>query len=161
VRIAVALESVRPGFAVHADARLFAARIAEAVVDRQGATVWLKVQHEQAMISIFAGVQNDAPIVRVGGDPVRLCFSSKVNARYFADVRRIGNIPGCDRVHRGLGLNPVMPDSQRHVTLFSIKSLQVPDRRLVRVDALQLVQRIRRDCCRAEMMCQPPRDGWP
>jgi hypothetical protein len=57
VRVGIAVEAVRPRLAVHADAGLVAARIAETPVETQGTRLRIEVHDEQAVICVFAGVQ--------------------------------------------------------------------------------------------------------
>ncbi len=72
--IGVAVESMRPDFAIHADAGDFAVCVAESFVELERAGLRIEVQHEQAVLAVFAGVGDDAMAVLIGGEPVRLLF---------------------------------------------------------------------------------------
>jgi hypothetical protein len=80
------MEAVGPRLAIHADAGLLAARIAEAPVERQGTGLRIEVHDEQALFAVFARVQHDAATVRIGGDPVRLLFIVEGDPRHLAYV---------------------------------------------------------------------------
>src|SRR6266404_9446619 len=101
MRIGIPAEPVWPSLAVHADARLVAACIAEALVELQGTRSRIEIHDEQAVFSVFTRVQNDSATVRIGGDPVRLLFIVEGYPRYFSDMTQIGDVVGCQRVHRG------------------------------------------------------------
>jgi hypothetical protein len=95
------MESVWPRLPVHADAGLVAARITEMAVERQAARLLIEIHDEQAVVTVFAGVQNDSATVFVSGDPVRLLLLVQGYPRHLAHVGRIGDVVGCQRVHRG------------------------------------------------------------
>ena len=110
VRIRGAMESVWPGLAIQAHSRPFPACIAEPRVQSQGPGPRIEAHHEQAMLSVFARVHDDAPALFICGDPVGLLLVVERDSRHLADVAQIENIVGRDRVYRGQRLNPVVSE---------------------------------------------------
>jgi len=58
----------------------------------------IEVQNEQAMISHFIGVQDDASAVGVGCYPVRFLLIVQRDSRNFANVGEIGDVIDGERV---------------------------------------------------------------
>jgi hypothetical protein len=58
MRVGMATESVWPRPPLHADAGLVAARITEMAAERQAARLLIEIHDEQAVVTVFAGVQN-------------------------------------------------------------------------------------------------------
>jgi hypothetical protein len=84
VRIRIAVKSVPPRLTVHAAAGLAAASIAETAVESQGTRLRIEVHQEAAVISVFAGVQNDPATIRISGYPVRLLSVVEGDTRHLA-----------------------------------------------------------------------------
>ena len=78
MRVRIALESVWPGLAVHADSGTIAACIAESRVERQRARLRIEGHHEQTVFAVFARVQNDSATVCSAAIQCGFCLSSKV-----------------------------------------------------------------------------------
>lgn len=70
MRKGIATKSVWPDLAVHADPGLVATCVAEFFIQLEGTGFWVKIHHEQPMLTVFARVQDDAASIRVGGNPV-------------------------------------------------------------------------------------------
>jgi hypothetical protein len=98
VRIRIAMKSVGPRLAIHADARTLAAHVAESPVESQGTHLRIEVHHEEAVISVFTRVQNDSATILVSGNPVRFLLVLKGDPRHFAYVGQIRNVVSCKGV---------------------------------------------------------------
>src|SRR5689334_10205839 len=104
---------VAPLLAIHADAGAIAARIAEVLIDLEGTGGGIKIEQEEAVLTVLTGVEDEAAAARIGREPVRLLLFVERDARDLFHVRRAQVIDGNGMfVHQRS--HPVVTEAERH-----------------------------------------------
>src|SRR5579863_281572 len=93
VGVSVAVKTVRPRLAVHADAWTVAAAVAKALIEFRRAGLGIEVHDEEPVIgTVLIRVEHDPRARGIGRDPVRLLADIEGDAAYFARFLGVGNI---------------------------------------------------------------------